>query len=516
MGFAEGFASGAALANNAIAQYRAAEQEQRRREIEEELRKLAQAGVKEIPGTLAAQPQRADIQTEIDADPALAAAAQQNTAPRYEYLGKTYDTRPDEATMLRDRQLAMAGVYEKYGDPAAGIALRRDVRRDQVAEEEAKAAPLRRRALELEVQGKERAAKDDETRRAVDERMRQWWDRRLTNPDGTKRLPTPTDFLSATQQRIYALTDAGRLDDAAQAYKEHNAQSFIKIQMDSEQRKVDGERALQALHQGNTKGVLDWYNTYAPDGGTATGIVQGKDGSISIERTGPDGRPIRPLVMPGGMRQLDASIRQAFDPRAMYQWSQQEFENNLRLRSEQRAGAAEGRAQAEFKAGNARRELDSTLAGLQRELIDPKTTPERRQQVRTLLSEAKGTADKDAPAQVKLAQAFVAAGLRPDMRSALEFAMTAKDKSPEALRAEIYKSALTANMGNAKAAREATEEAMRYLAQSQAAPAPAAPAAVKPADQATAHAQARDAVARGAPKDAVNARLRSMGFAPLP
>ena len=91
--------------------------------------------------------------------------------------------------------------------------------------------------------------------------------------------------------------------------------------------------------------------------------------------------------------------------------------------------------------------------------------------------------------------------------------MTAKDKSPDALRAEIYKAALTANMGDAKRARDTTEEAMRYLAAAEAPPAAPGP---KPATQADAHAQAKDAVANGADKAAVNARLKQMGYQALP
>ena len=58
-------------------------------------------------------------------------------------------------------------------------------------------------------------------------------------------------------------------------------------------------------------------------------------------------------------------------------------------------------------------------------------------------------------------------------------------ETAEAVRNEIYKTALTANMGNADAARKTTEEAMRYLSQTDAGGS-AAPGATTRASFATA------------------------------
>lgn len=71
-----------------------------------------------------------------------------------------------------------------------------------------------------------------------------------------------------------------------------------------------------------------------------------------------------------------------------------------------------------------------------------------------------GQVDQHAPAEVKLAAAWVKNGNFPDMKSALAFAMHGKGKSPETMRAEIYKSALSANMGNAE---QAEKQASRYM-----------------------------------------------------
>ena len=79
--------------------------------------------------------------------------------------------------------------------------------------------------------------------------------------------------------------------------------------------------------------------------------------------------------------------------------------------------------------------------------------------------------DKDQPSEVRLAAAFVRAGLATNMAEGLRMATTAKAESPERIRAEIFGKALAANMGNAQRAQEATEAAMRYLYPSMQSPA---------------------------------------------
>lgn len=427
-----------------------------------ELSRIAKAGINPIAGVTPTAAQ-GDIRSEADNDPSVA-AVQPSGAPRYELLGKTYDAPPTEEQQTAAKQLAMAGLYERMGEVGEGMGLRREVRRDQLAAEESKMAPLRRRSMELGLQQQEQAAKDDAARRAAEAESQKWWSDRLTSQDGTKRAATPKDFTDFSQQRVYSLIGQGRMDEAAKAFQEHSAQAFVQINLQTAQRKADGENALQALYQGNTKGVLDWYNAYAPDGARATGITFGKDGSATVQRVGSDGKPAAPLTFKGGSAELAASIKQGFDPNAMMQWQHQQFSDEMQRRHLALAGAASSRAQAEFDAGAPGRALNKTLAEMQTELLKPDTPPARKQEIRTALAEAKGE-DKNAPAQVKLAEAMVRAGLRPDMRSALEFAMTARDKSPEAVRADIFKTALTANMGNAEAARKTTEEAMRFLSE---------------------------------------------------
>lgn len=94
---------------------------------------------------------------------------------------------------------------------------------------------------------------------------------------------------------------------------------------------------------------------------------------------------------------------------------------------------------------------------------NPDATPAQLAAVRNGVIEAVATADKNAPSEVKLANALRRAGLATSDADALKQAMQTKSDSPDKMRAEIYAKALTANMGDATRAKEATEEAMKYL-----------------------------------------------------
>lgn len=76
-----------------------------------------------------------------------------------------------------------------------------------------------------------------------------------------------------------------------------------------------------------------------------------------------------------------------------------------------------------------------------------------------------GQVDKNAPAEVKLASAMVKFGVAPDMKTALERSMSSKEASPDKLRADVYKAALTANFGDAKKAEAVADQFMAYMAQ---------------------------------------------------
>jgi hypothetical protein len=107
-------------------------------------------------------------------------------------------------------------------------------------------------------------------------------------------------------------------------------------------------------------------------------------------------------------------------------------------------------------------------------------TPEQVEAVRTgAIKPPSMTMDGSQPAEVKLAHAYIQAGLAKDLAQGLQMATQSKDYSPDRVRTDIYGKALAASLGDAKRAQNATELAMSYLF-----PAPGArPAAAPPVGQ---------------------------------
>lgn len=150
------------------------------------------------------------------------------------------------------------------------------------------------------------------------------------------------------------------------------------------------------------------------------------------------------------------------------------WDKNFTLQKQQVANSGFGNAIAQqrlnmekenFQSGAGERQLKSTLSTLNLALLNA-GTPEERAPIVEKINSLQSIAgmDKDAPSEVKLANSLVKYGVFPDVGSALKFTTSSKDMSPDALRAKVYTSALTANFGNAKKAQEVTGEAMKYLA----------------------------------------------------
>lgn len=163
--------------------------------------------------------------------------------------------------------------------------------------------------------------------------------------------------------------------------------------------------------------------------------------------------------------------------------SEQNRRGNEQLQLSKNADARAGAAAARTANESAQEKKDKQAKADAAEALfrerNPNATAAELEAVRRGILEAVPTADKNAPAEVKLAQAYRRAGLAKDDAEALRMATQSKSDSPEKTRAEIYGKALAANFGNAEAAKKATEEAMSYLMPAAPAPAPA-PASVTP------------------------------------
>ena len=443
--------------------------------------------------------------------------------PITDFLGKRTAGHMTDDQVTSARTQAMAGIIGKY-NPVEGMRMAAEAKRGErddqrFALEKSRGERDERSAVEAEA--------DKAYGKQLDAEVGDAFKARLANPDGSTRAATVDDYLAASQLRAGKLTEAGKIEKAGEVFKDYQAQAFSKIKLQDAQRTEALGKTASALASGDLSAVKDFYNEFIPDGAKVTDVSRGGNGQIVIKRESLDGKPMPDAVMKD-TGQLVAGLAAFKDPMAVYNWSQNEFKNNLALRADSRAdkslalqgaGIAESRANRDFTRSEAEKKAAANMALYKDQ--HPNATPAQLEAAyRGILSGAPD-AGKNAPSEVKLAQAMVAAGLAPDMKSGLEMAVTRKSQSPS----ETHKDFVQAGLKNFDSPEAAVKKADQVMATMGYAKTdgrwtdkkPAAPAAAaKPKSEADAHAQAQAAVGRGASKDAINGRLKEMGFAPLP
>lgn len=368
------------------------------------------------------------------------------------------------AQLQSAKERAMAGVIMK-SDPVQGMRMMRDVTQGERDDQR-----WDRQTKQWGVEDADRAEKDADKAfsKNLEGEVGTWFKSRLSNPDGTAREATVDDHLAASQFKAAKLASAGKMDQAGQIMKDYNSQAYLKIQLETAQRNEALGTAAAALAAGDFGPVKDFYNRFTPDGAQVTNIGRGKDGSIVIERATDDGRPLPPSTMKD-TGQILAALNTFKDPMALYNWSQNEFRNNLAIKADDRAERADGRAAAaagraaaaDAEARNEKIARADTAEALFVE-NNQNATKAQRDAVRRGILEPVPTANKNATAEERLANAYMRAGLAKNEADALRMATQSKSDSPEKIRAELYGKALAAS-GSAEMARKATEEGMKYL-----------------------------------------------------
>lgn len=368
------------------------------------------------------------------------------------FLGKDYDAQLSESQRDMARMQAMAGVYAKYGDPMKAMEMKAKAQQGDLTDLQIKSA-TRQNARE------DKADADAAAIEEIDRDVADWSMKRLVNPDGTQREMTTEDQMAAGQYRVSKLVAAGRLKDANAMFKDNLALTLNKIQVETAERNQATGEVVAGIAAGNYQPAISFYDKFIPDGAKVVSMADTKDGKIRIERETLDGRRLPPDIK--SREELAAGIQALTDPKALANFSMNEFTRALHLRQEGRAAAADARSAAAHAAGVPARENAMQAAKLQAVLAgtaDPAERARITQQINDLTG-AGGT-DANAPSEVKLANAALKAGLHTDMKSALEWATKSKDLSPDKMRFEIYKTALTQSMGDATKAKEITDQAM--------------------------------------------------------
>lgn len=391
------------------------------------------------------------------ADPSMRGTIQQRTVT--DFLGKRTDGALTDDQVASARQQAMAGIISR-SNPVAGMQMLNSIKQ---GERDTQRFGWEKSNNERALRKADQADADEEAVRSADTAASEWLQARLRNEDGTSRAGTVDDHLATTQFRAMKLAEGGRLNEASNVYKEYAAQSAVKLQMESAERDAALGKASAALAAGDFDGVKAFYNRFIPDGAHVTSVKRDKGGQVVIERETADGRKMPSTVMKD-TAQLASALAAFKDPMAIYNYAQNEFRNTLMLRADSRAGAEAARQKEAFEEQAPQRKLGSTIAGLQLDLgetDDPAKQAAAKSRL-TAIQSGIGSLDKDQPAEVKLARAFMSAGLAKDMRDALEMATSKKGKSPDELHSEFVTAGVK-NMAKPDDAVKSADDVMKSM-----------------------------------------------------
>ncbi len=391
--------------------------------------------------------------------------------PVTDFLGKRTAGTMNESQVNAARMRSVADILGAR-DPVAGLQMRRQLERD---ERDDQRFAWERSRTEREERTATQKESDDQLTRGIDAEIGKAMEQRLVQKDGTQRPMTVDDYLYGSQMRAARLLAAGKSNEAGQAIKDYQAQSLAKIQLETAQRNEALGQAVAALNAGDFSKVRDFYNAYVPDGMRVTDVVPDqKTGSITIQRMTADGRPVPDTVIKD-TGQLTAALSTFKDPMAVYNWSQNEFQNSLRSKADKRAdeqlqlskNAANRAETAASDASAAKKEKVAAALALAEEQSQAKNgsplTPAQRRAIQAgVINPFPGT-DKNAPSEVRLAQAAVEAELHKDMASALEWARSSAGKPLDEIRAGIFQNAMKRHFGSVPAATRETDAAMEYL-----------------------------------------------------
>lgn len=256
-----------------------------------------------------------------------------------DFLGKRTAGPIDQATQDNLRQMAMADVVGRR-DPKEGMRMRREV---TSAARDDKRFSMEEKRMARE--DKKYAEEDDAAafKKEMEADVGQFMKGRLTGADGQTRPANVDDYLAASQYKAAKLIGAGKMDEAQQVIKDHSAQSFVKIQLESAERDKALGETIAAVNAGNLEAARGFYDKYLPDGAKVTSFKQDKSGAITADRVSASGQAMAPLTFKDA-NHLTASLAALKDPMAVYNYSQQEFRNSLAMNADKRAAAADARA----------------------------------------------------------------------------------------------------------------------------------------------------------------------------
>lgn len=138
------------------------------------------------------------------------------------------------------------------------------------------------------------------------------------------------------------------------------------------------------------------------------------------------------------------------------------------INADKRAGSADSRASESHRLALPAAKVASEIGTLRMSYANA-TSPEEKKKIGEKINalQATGGGDKDAPSEVKLANAFLRSGLAKTEAEALKMATTTKDISPEKMRFELTKSLSTQLGGDPERVKKQVDAFMTTLGSAQ-------------------------------------------------
>jgi len=319
-------------------------------EQQRQIRELQASGaydVSAIPGAEGAAPtlryaprQGLDLQGDMPA----VEGAYIDVAPQQvqRYGGQTTAGRFDP-TQLRGLQMQEASrVLGSYGDVRGAAALQAQAAEQEYrAEDRAYQARIRpEQEKQLLQQGILTQGQIDDRQKlrdrevkveTVDTDVAGFMSKRLTGPDGEMRQPSMDDNIAALQYRATALQKAGLNKEATDSLKDYQGFAVNQIRLDEAQRNSQLGAVAAAIAQGDLGPAKAFYDRFVVDGAKVIDMkTDPKTGAITVSRVRDDGTKLPDKVIKGGANELLAALNSFKDPMSLYNFSQNEFTNNLK------------------------------------------------------------------------------------------------------------------------------------------------------------------------------------------
>lgn len=404
-----------------------------------------------------------------------------------DFLGKRTAGHMSEDQQDRARTMAMAGVIGK-SDPMAAMRLRREAKsqeredarwdrtqkewgRDDAKEADKDEYEKSRRALFSNTRFGQQQAQYADATKQFESAMKTYEANKAAGKSPEDLGPMPTPPRRPEYSIGDSLADRAALVDHDAKYGKLDTRSFGEFSDMLNKVQSEGyERALRLAQSGaGAAEIAKAFNASGkvqldPAAIVSDKMVKGKDGVetrvLQFKDQNGDIRTINTVA------ELDA-LGKAGEVFSRFYQAEGNRRGNEQLQLSRNADARAGENQTAARNDRVKAETeksDKAEAAVALFLEKhPAASEAEINAVRKGIMKAIPETDGNAPAQVKLAGALLRAGLAKNEADALRKAMQNNDKSPEAIRADIYGKALSANMGNAKAAQEATNAAMEYL-----------------------------------------------------